>query len=180
MSESLRTPLLLAACRVLAKRGTSALTLDAVAAEAGASKGGVLYHFPSKNALIEAMLTEVITDFEQTLERHLRHLPEGPGRYLRAYVLASTEELPDEEAEIGSAILALVTSDPSWARVYWPAVERWRARATDDGIDPAFALVVMAAADGLGIWDAMGVGVAGKETRRDVVLRLLDAISSRA
>ena len=36
--------------------GAAALTLDAVAAEAGVSKGGVLYHFGSKRALIDGLL----------------------------------------------------------------------------------------------------------------------------
>ncbi|MCA9997886.1 MAG: TetR/AcrR family transcriptional regulator, partial [Anaerolineales bacterium] len=35
--------------------GLASLTLDAVAEEAGLSKGGLLYHFPSKVALIEGL-----------------------------------------------------------------------------------------------------------------------------
>jgi len=36
--------------------GARHLTLDAVAREAGVSKGGLLYHFPSKEALLSAMV----------------------------------------------------------------------------------------------------------------------------
>ena len=36
--------------------GVSAMTLEAVAREAGLSKGGLLYHFASKDELIAAML----------------------------------------------------------------------------------------------------------------------------
>ncbi|WP_312795017.1 TetR/AcrR family transcriptional regulator [Tianweitania sp.] len=37
-------------------QGYGHVTLDAVAAKAGISKGGLLYHFPTKAKLIEAML----------------------------------------------------------------------------------------------------------------------------
>jgi len=44
---------------MLARPGTGSITLEAVAAEAGVSKGGLLYHFPSKSALYIGLLTAV-------------------------------------------------------------------------------------------------------------------------
>ena len=44
--------------------GAGHLTLDAVAKCAGLSKGGLLYHFPSKDLLLEAMLTRFLSDIE--------------------------------------------------------------------------------------------------------------------
>lgn len=41
---------------LLVTAGSRAATLDAVAAAAEVSKGGLLYHFPSKDALVEGML----------------------------------------------------------------------------------------------------------------------------
>jgi AcrR family transcriptional regulator len=43
-----RERILEAAYTVAERSGAAALTLDAVAAEAKVSKGGLLYHFPSK------------------------------------------------------------------------------------------------------------------------------------
>ena len=51
-----RDQLLDAAERVVRRDGVARLTLDAVAAEAGTSKGGLLYHFASRDALITAMV----------------------------------------------------------------------------------------------------------------------------
>lgn len=173
MAESLRRQLLESAYCVLTREGSSGLTLDAVAAEAGVSKGGVLYHFRSKAALFEAMLQDVVSEMEMDIERFLKDEPPGPGRFLRAYILSSSREICEEEAQTGSAILALIASDPAWGRVYWPAVERWRARATDDGLDPALALALMAAADGLSIWDALGIGEPRRQVRREATEHLL-------
>ena len=45
-----RDRILEAAERVVAEVGAARLTLDVVAQAAGVSKGGLLYHFPSKRA----------------------------------------------------------------------------------------------------------------------------------
>ena len=42
-----------AANNIIRENGLEGFTLDAVAKKANVSKGGLLYHFPSKNALIE-------------------------------------------------------------------------------------------------------------------------------
>ena len=47
-----REKLLQSASQVVVEKGVDALTLAAVAKQAGVSKGGLLYHFPNKNALI--------------------------------------------------------------------------------------------------------------------------------
>ena len=60
---SRRTALLDAALTVVRRDGAAALTLDAVAAEAGVSKGGVLYHFGSKRALIDGLLERWLDEF---------------------------------------------------------------------------------------------------------------------
>jgi len=70
------------------------LTLDAVAREAGLSKGGLLYHFPSKNALIAGMTATLLEDFEGEVRRRSGADDEEPGRWLRAYVLATADDEP--------------------------------------------------------------------------------------
>lgn len=42
--------------RLLVDRGERAATLEAVAREAGVSKGGLIYHFPSREAMVEGLL----------------------------------------------------------------------------------------------------------------------------
>jgi len=50
--------------RLIAAEGLQALTLDRVARDAGLSKGGLLYHFSSKEQLIEALVNRVISRLE--------------------------------------------------------------------------------------------------------------------
>ncbi len=51
-----RTRLLDAAAQTLRDQAMAGPTLAAVAKEAGVGKGGLLHHFPSKDALVKAVL----------------------------------------------------------------------------------------------------------------------------
>ncbi|EAE2866200.1 TetR family transcriptional regulator, partial [Listeria monocytogenes] len=50
--------LLTAASEIVKEEGVVKLTLEAVAQRAGVSKGGLLYHYPSKEALIKGMVED--------------------------------------------------------------------------------------------------------------------------
>lgn len=54
--------ILVAAKHILADRGFAALTLEAIAAEAGVNKAATRYHFGSKAGLLEAIVDEIVLD----------------------------------------------------------------------------------------------------------------------
>lgn len=55
MRPSKKTDILEAALRVIEKEGITAVSFNSVAAEAGMTKAGVLYHFPSREAMLMAL-----------------------------------------------------------------------------------------------------------------------------
>ena len=65
--KSAREKLLEAADQIAREAGPSNLSLDAVALKAGVSKGGLLYHFPSKAKLLEALVETHLLDFDKAL-----------------------------------------------------------------------------------------------------------------
>ena len=58
-----RERILEAAERVVGDVGAARMTLEGVAQAAGVSKGGLLYHFPTKEALTEAMIERLVRGF---------------------------------------------------------------------------------------------------------------------
>ncbi|HWV20566.1 MAG TPA: TetR/AcrR family transcriptional regulator [Devosia sp.] len=84
-----RGALLDAAERVVLRDGAGQLTMDAVAAEAGVSKGGVLYAFPSKDALIDALFARVFAAMDAIAEAFLAAEGDSPQNRIRAHVLGS-------------------------------------------------------------------------------------------
>jgi AcrR family transcriptional regulator len=68
-SSGAREAALAAADALLSEGGVAAFTLDAVAARAGISKGGLLYHFPTKEALLAALMRRCLEEeADPTLE----------------------------------------------------------------------------------------------------------------
>src|SRR5680860_142372 len=76
-TKSTRDRLLDAFERLLVEGGTRAATLDAVAAAAEVSKGGLLYHFPSKDDLVTGLLDRLRTLGEADVAK-MRTASEGP------------------------------------------------------------------------------------------------------
>ena len=147
--------------QVVLRDGVGHLTLDAAAAEAGLSKGGVLYHFPSRGALVAAMVTRIIEQFDQDIASYLPDpgTPEAdrPGAYTRAYVRATLEPVTPGEERLGAALLAAVASEPELVVPLQEAAAGWQARLIDDGLDPTLSTLIRVACDGLWLCGLFGL-----------------------
>ncbi|MFF4235157.1 TetR/AcrR family transcriptional regulator [Actinomadura geliboluensis] len=147
--------LLDAAEAVLSEQGTQALTLIAVADRAGVSKGGLLYHFPTKEALVRAMVARVIEEFDDLIAAYVDAYGDGvPSAYTRAYVEATFEILTGEARAYRrwSAITA-AAADPEQGEPLNAAMRRWHGRDPAEDPDPGAAMVVRLAAEGL--WEVV-------------------------
>ena len=87
---------------LVAESGVMALTLDAVAKRAGVSKGGLLHHFPSKHALLMAMVEDISSRFMGQVAEQAGRDPDAHGRSARAYVRTVVDE-PDRDPALGRA-----------------------------------------------------------------------------
>lgn len=86
--KSSREKILDAAAELVAEIGAGRLTLDAVAERAGLSKGGLLYNFPTKDALLQAMIQRMIDQVTESRETLRTQLEPGPN--LEARLAATT------------------------------------------------------------------------------------------
>src|SRR4051812_10090852 len=75
--------LLDAAEEVALRDGVTGLTLEAVAAQAEVSKGGLLYHFHTKERLIAAMVERIVGQWREHLRSAVESAAPGPGRVPR-------------------------------------------------------------------------------------------------
>ena len=169
-----RDTILAAAEAVVVRAGTGQLTLDAVAAAAGISKGGLLHRFPSKEALLEALVTRQIERHEATIQEVRATLPDTPGKELCAYILAAWRDAADTK-RVCSAFLAAAANEP---KLLAPVRADYRARlaemaATATGGDLARAAVVCLATDGLWLMELMHISPLDPRERDAVIAELL-------
>jgi AcrR family transcriptional regulator len=147
-----RSQILDAAEAVVMRDGVRNLTLDAVAAHAGISKGGLLYHFRSKEDLAAAMIERSIAWFDDALVDAEKgdHVPEG--RFTRAYLKASLGMTPLTGEGFDSLCSSITTALLSFPERLAPVQQqgaRTQAEIEDDGIDPVLATIIRLAVDGL-------------------------------
>ncbi len=125
MAKNTRDRILRALREVIAGGGTDAVTLDAVAAAAGVSKGGLLYHFPSKAALytglLESTRASVVDEMGQATARS------GAVRGFLEY----SEPTSTDEVETFTSLIAAVRGG-----------QREQALADEDGSGNAGRLLV--------------------------------------
>ena len=173
-----RDRLLNAAERVVARDGVGNLTLEAVAHEAGVSKGGLLYHFPAKSALVTAIVERLGARCEAEQARAIASDSQGAGAFTRAYLMARAEKPNVQEEPVQTALLAAVGTDPQYLDPIRKRFVEWQARLESDGIDPATAMVVRLATDGLCLCRLLGLPVPEGELRRRVIDKLLAMTAS--
>jgi AcrR family transcriptional regulator len=171
MARSSRDRILAAAHRLVEREGVAHLTIEAVAREAGLSKGGVLYHFPAKESLIAAMVAALLAEWDARIE-HALATEHGPGRWVRAYIRACTQQ-PGGEADPISALLAAIATDPQALEPARRHFALWQRRLADDALSPAAATMVRLAIDGLWFADLFGLAPPTGELRAQVIQTLL-------
>jgi AcrR family transcriptional regulator len=138
--------------RILVDEGARAATLDATARAAGVSKGGLLYHFASKDALENALIDRLRALVEADIAT-IATAPEGPVAYFVRSSVMDDDEL--DRAIIAASRLAQgghtgATAALRDMRESWEEVLRPHTR------DAAALDLVMLVSDGLYFNNALG------------------------
>lgn len=145
--------LILDAAEIIVDRdGVNSLTFDALAAEAGVSKGTTLYHFDCKEALTAAMIERFVARFDTAWADAIHEDKEALGRRIRAYVTATFngEAITGKTFDkVNGAITAALTNFPERVEPVRQQGQRHQAAIEADGLDPVFATIIRMANDGL-------------------------------
>lgn len=110
-AESTRARIRIAAARVIEQDGAAHLTLDKIAATAGLSKGGLLYHYPSKQALLEGLLTHLLGNRSKLIKALASDDEQNHTSLLNALIDADFD-LPDEERIMAQGLIAASAENP--------------------------------------------------------------------
>nr|WP_235886325.1 TetR/AcrR family transcriptional regulator [Paenibacillus cymbidii] len=117
--NSKRAAIVLAALRIAQKDGVEKLTPGAAAQAAGVSKGGLLHHFPNKDELIKAMITQAADEFDALVAAKAAgtEAAADTGRWSRAYLEATLEESRQETGLSTALALALFANPELLAKL---------------------------------------------------------------
>jgi len=171
--------LLDAAEAVVVRQGIANLTLDAVAAEAGMSKGGLLHHFPTKDRLVEALVARSAENWRACYMEAYGRAPEGPGRMARAllsYCLSDAQGWTDQLRHSSSAVFAALAQNPSLIEPMRAVYSDLHRRLAEDGLPPGVGETIAAAIDGLWLDWVLGLAPVNQEVVVRVRIALEDML----
>lgn len=162
MKKSSRVTILEAAAAVCAEVGVRGLTLQAVADRAGMSKGGLLYNFPSKDALLHGMVDQYVEQIgggtaDSTTMTSLQRL-----------LLHRAQCKDDGERQAASSMVAAIAERPELLH----PVRRLYSRIWDElkaGDQPGQALVAWLASEGLFLFELFDISPLSPEERAEVM-----------
>jgi len=176
--NSKRAALLKIACQLVREKGASQLTLDAVAKEAGVSKGGLLYHFPTKDALIQATLDDFLDRFDSDTEEEAVRNTNLNNKWAQAYLI-QTFEISKNDLDMSASILAAAASNPELLEPMRKRYVRWQSRMTAECKSPVEATAARLAADGLFFCELFGFAPLDEQLRTDVLDYLQTMVSNQ-
>ncbi len=152
--DRVRRNLIDCAARLAAEQGFSAVSVQAVASAAGVTKGGLFHHFASKQALLEAVLIDLLEKLDADIDTLISQDREDYGCFTRAYVNAFFADRGREAYAQWSAMSVALISEPSLRQRWdsWIGGRLARHKKTDDGVGLEF---VRLAVDGVWLADLM-------------------------
>lgn len=154
---------------ILTREGMHAVTLEAVAEAAGVSKGGLLYHFKSKEAMLDAFVERMC----ETADREFAQAEQSDDivrHYLRVSVPGSSDA-----ALMWSLVASLRTNDVAsqeTRRLVADIFTRWEEILQRRIEDPITAEIVRLAGDGLYLRALAGLSVPDAEMHAAITDRL--------
>lgn len=154
------------------------MTLAAVAREAGVSKGGLLYHFPSKDALTRGMIERMNQEFSETIrvEYEKDDFGTNQGRWLRALITAT---FTSTHLELGAGLMAAVLYNPELLE---PTRQSYEIRQTiieQDGLEPVLANIIRLAVDGLWFSELLALAPPSEPLRTQLMKSLLSLTTGK-
>ncbi|WP_284947731.1 TetR/AcrR family transcriptional regulator [Acidisoma cladoniae] len=169
-----RNAVLEAALAIIARDGPARLTLDAIAREAGISKGGLMHQFATKEAVLKALLQRQTEYFEDFSRNYLAASGVQQSQPVLEAQIATIREAMSTPSSIVFAILGAAAHDPALHTGTREAdVEKIKAIRAEAS-DPDLALLRWVAAWGLTLTSMLGLSALSEEDRQRLFDRLLD------
>ncbi|WPF66819.1 MULTISPECIES: TetR/AcrR family transcriptional regulator [unclassified Corynebacterium] len=179
MARTTRTPeetrelILLAAARLVRRHGPT-VSLAAIAKEAQVSKGGLLYHFPSKNDLLHGLVEDSVQRFRHDVEHaDAQSGDTTPGHLCRTYIRTIFADLHNPGALHDElALAAHLLSEPELHEITQRDAALWREQLHADGLPARTVRLIIAATDGSSsgpLWGAILTPADLEELERDLL-----------
>ncbi|MGN7479530.1 TetR family transcriptional regulator [Solibacillus silvestris] len=171
-SEDKKNSILTAAADIVKEEGVAKLTLEAVAKKAGLSKGGLLYHYSSKEALIKGMVQDWAYNYFNGIETLVKNNTKGKvSSWTNAYIKGTLCDL-NTDKRLSSALIAAFFTNPSLLEEYKKQYNILLSKLMSDDIDPIKVTIIRLAIDGFWFSEIFELSPLDENLKNDVINEL--------
>ena len=174
-SEQTRARIRVAAAKVIERDGAGHLTLEKVAAEAGLSKGGLLYHYPSKDALLQGLLDHLLEN-RAGLVDNLGSVEAVSDATLLNSLIDADFDLPKDERIMAQGLIAASAENPELIAPAQHHVEAVFAQLGNTKTTATLARTIFLASQGLQFLELLGL-LSLSTAERNEIRRHLKALT---
>jgi len=146
--SSARERLLDAAETAVCEHGVHELTLEAVAAAAGVTKGGLIYHFKTKEDLLGALVDRMMAKLREKYSARI-DASDQTRRGVLVALVDDTFEMSAQDKAVLASLLAAISSYPQLLAPVRALFDDVYARVGNGRGDGGSALAIAAALDGM-------------------------------
>ncbi|ASP32404.1 TetR/AcrR family transcriptional regulator [Labrenzia sp. VG12] len=175
-AQDSKSSILDAALDLIRRAGAPALTIDAVAEAAGFSKGGVLYNFPTKDALITGMVEHLGRQFEAEVIAARAQNLSSPCPTLSA-MIDVTEGWLKQNRDLARAMLATTAAKPDLSEPFMDVKARLKAAIQGETPEVGRAWAIWASLEGLHFAEAHCVAIFNENEQAAVFEELRSRLS---
>lgn len=172
MDNPVKEKILDVAYKLITEKGLNSFTLEEVAKEAGISKGGLLYHYPSKYKLMKGLIENHIELLEAKIAERERSLPPGlPNNWFVSYIQEQFNMAKVDSNTLSGVIAAFALNQ----ELLQPILENrkeWFERMNQLK-DPVLGLIISLACDGLAFSNLLGLESYPEKTKTMLMERLI-------
>lgn len=156
-SKRTRDAAIAAALAIVTREGAAKLTIDAIARESGVSKGGVLHHFRTKEAVLKALFEHQIEKGTALYQSLLESMPpHRPERHLAAQIAAFRNSVSHPKSATFAIATAMAEAPELVAGIKENDAQRVEI-VKAEAPDPTIALIRWSAAMGLALSEILGI-----------------------
>lgn len=171
-----KVAMLEAAKTILRDKGAGNLTIQAVAERVGCTKGAVLHWYPSKKALVDAVVSHMVQEWDETYEANLSN-ENSVESFLSAY-LDTWQSHDGDASSYAEAMILLLAEAPDRLEQVREAYSKYSRPVTEAADDDLTPLLLWLACEGLEMLTILGL-LRIPATLREEVYRELRARNSQ-
>jgi AcrR family transcriptional regulator len=171
-----REAILHAAEQIVARHGPASLTLESAASKANVSKGGLFYHFRSKEVLLQEMIRRALRQLGEEREKVADSLACEKNATMKAHIIGTLRHLEGQQPVLAAVIAAIANNPKLVDPMRESFKDDFQALCSDLSLSMEDTAILFLAAQGLLLLELLHLSFLTPSQIRKVTERMLQQV----